>query len=44
MVKCVNDFLDDNVFIGFLRPDVPDDEQVIPDVDVWVCASIKSML
>lgn len=35
---------DDDVFLGFLRPDVPDDEQVIPDRDVWVCASIKSMI
>ena len=35
---------DDDVFMGFLRPDVPDDERVIPDRDVWVCASIKSML
>ena len=35
---------DEDVYMGFLRPDAPDDERVIPDLDMWVCASIKSML
>lgn len=35
---------EDDVYIGFLRHDAPDDETLIPDLDVWVYSSIKSML
>lgn len=34
----------EDVLLGYLHPDAPDDESVIPDMNVWVCASIKSML
>lgn len=35
---------DEDVFIGILHPDAPDDEVIIPDLDMWSYASIKSML
>ena len=32
---------EDDVYMGFLRPDVLDDKRLIPARDVWVRASIK---
>lgn len=34
----------EDVLLGFLLSDAPEDEHIIPDLDMWTCTSIKSML
>lgn len=35
---------EDDVLVGYLHSDAEDNEIVIPDLDMWMCTSIKSVL